>query len=619
MKTPLLRILLAGSVLGLCTSAHAGLSLPSIFTNKMVLQRDLPAAVFGTADEGRTVTVTLGTSGGTVLRTSQTTVASNGTWRLHLDPTPAGGPHSLAITDGLTTNTCTDVLIGEVWLMSGQSNMAGTVGPNGTTGTPPAPATFYGGMTVTDNYPNIRARFSSGMGWVNAANFNIQFMYAQAYFFARAIHLAEGQNVPVAFYQGAMVNTPIQQWLDPLSLAEHPDAASATDAGFRFNTFIQPILGYTFRGMIWDQGENNAGIEASTAQYGRWLRSLITNWRTLTGNPDMMVIVTQLPTIRDEWHSPQTGPVSTGTANDRTARIRQAQLEAQALSNVFLNPTWDISNGDIHPPINHLKADRAARIYRHRVRSEPSVVDQGPTFFRQEIQGDKLVLYFAHVGSGLALDPTIPATLQTNRNPATELLGMAIAGTNSVFYWADGVLGPDYVTLSSTSVPAPTQARYVWADDLRQKGNLINSAGLPAPCFNSLFTVPILPTNDSDSDTVPDYWESTYYGSPTGAPASILKRGVAVPASDVFITGLNPLDPDAVFEVRMEAADSGVKLVFPSTTARRYDALVATDLAASDAWQLVPDHTNRSGTGAAMEFEVSEINPNSFYTVRVKL
>jgi sialate O-acetylesterase len=585
----------------------------------MVLQRDLPAAIYGTGDEGRTVIVTLRTTGGTVLRTNQTTVDPNGIWRLHLNPTPAGGPHILTITDGLTTNTCSDVLVGEVWLMSGQSNMAGTVGPNGTTGTPIAPATFYGSMTVTDNYPNIRARFSSGLGWVNAVNFNIQFMYAQAYFFARAIQLAEGQNVPVAFYQGAMVNTPIQQWLDPVSLAEHPDAASAANAGLRFNTLIQPILGYTFRGMIWDQGENNAGVEASTAQYGRWLRSLITNWRTLTGNPDMLVIVTQLPTIRDEWHSPQTGPVSTGSANDRTARIRQAQFEAMALPNVFLNPIWDISDGDIHPPINHLKAERTSRIYRHRVRGETSMVDQGPTFFRQEIQGDKLVLYFAHVGTGLALDPSVPATLQTNRNPVTDLLGMAIAGTNNIFYWADGILGPDYVTLSSTSVPAPTQARYVWADDLRQKGNLINSAGLPAPCFNSLLTVPILATNDADGDAVPDYWESTYYGSPTGAPNSILKRGIAVPASDVFITGLNPLDPDAIFEVTFEAAPTGAKLVFPSVTTRRYDALIATDLAASDTWQLVPDHTNRSGTGEVMEFDVPETNTNSFFSVCVKL
>lgn len=473
----------------LLANATAQLVMPAPFGNQMVMQRDMPCAIYGTAAPGQTVTATLHTTTNAVLRTGSAVASSTGAWRFHFDPTPAGGPYTLVVTDGTTTITYTDVFVGEVWLMSGQSNMAGTVGN----------APIYLDDTASDNYPNIRARM--GNGWVKATNFNIQFIYAQAYFFARALHLLENQTVAVGFYQAAYVNTNIGQWLDPLSIAENPDITPTANLGGRYTEFVEPAMGYTFRGMIWDQGENDAGLGAISAQYGRWLRSLISNWRVLSGNPGMIAIVTQIPTIRSEFHTPQTGPVATG-GSDRTTRIRHGQFESQALPGVYVIPGWDISDGDIHPRIAREKAQRAANVYQNVVMGRTEVAPLGPTFYRQEIQGNQLVLHFRNVGpGGLTLDPNIPATLQVGKNPATDLLGMAIAGSNGVFHWADAIVGFDTVTLTSPNIPAPTQARYTWADDLRQLGNLVNSAGLPTPTFNSVLNVTIATPGDTNPST----------------------------------------------------------------------------------------------------------------------
>jgi sialate O-acetylesterase len=462
--------------LWLVAPARADFTLPGIFADRMVLQRDLPAAVFGSGDPGETLTVTLKDAAGATLQTKTAQVAPDQRWRLLLDPTPAGGPFTLTIADATTSRTLRDVLFGEVWLMSGQSNMANPVGK-----------TDYAPLVEGDNFPLIRA-YLQRTGWAKAETFNIQFMYAQAYFFARAVHRAEDQKVPVGFYSAAFVNSSIHEWMDPLTLAAHPESAAKPEAGRHFNSYVLPALGYTFRGLIWDQGENNAGLEARTEVYGRWLRDLIVHWRSLSGNPRLHVIVTQLPTIRDQWRSAQTGPVATGGA-DRTTRIRQAQLDALALPGVYLVTTWDTSDGDIHPRNALPKGERAALIYQNRIMGRTAVAYQGPTFLRQEIKGSQLILHFAHTGSGLALDPKIPATLQADANPATDLLGMAIAGADGKFHWASGILGKDTLTLSSPEVPAPTQARYTWADDLRQLGNLVNSAGLPTPTFRSDPTV----------------------------------------------------------------------------------------------------------------------------------
>jgi sialate O-acetylesterase len=460
------------------TQAVAQLAPAAPFGNQMVLQRDMPCAIYGTATAGVTVTATLRTAANTTFRSGSAVADGSGAWRLHFDAAPAGGPYSLVITDGTTTVTYTDVHLGEVWLMSGQSNMAGAINSS----------QVYLDDTAGDNFPNIRARMSNG--WIRATNFNIQYMYAQAYFFARALHLLENQEVAVGFYQAAFVNTNIGQWLDPLSIAENPDITPISNLGYRYDLHVRPAMGYTFRGMIWDQGENDASPSAISAQYGRWLRSLITNWRSLSGNPSLLTIVTQLPTIRDEWRSPQTGPVATGNS-DRNTRIRHAQFEAQALPGVYVIPGWDISDGDIHPRIAREKAQRASRVYQNVVMNRTDVIPLGPTFHRQEILGNQLVLQFRNVGTGLALNPAVPATLQAGANPATDLLGMAIAGSNGVFHWANAVIGFDTVTLSSPNVAAPTQARYTWADDLRQLGNLVNSAGLTTPTFNSILNVEI--------------------------------------------------------------------------------------------------------------------------------
>lgn len=555
---------------------RADVSLPALFSDRMVLQRDLPCAIFGSGNVGDTVTITLKNAAGSIVQSKQTPVAANSRWQVKLDPTAAGGPYTLVIAAGGASHEIKDVLFGEVWLMSGQSNMANPVGKK-----------EYAPLVEGDNFPLIRS-FQQRSGWTKAETFNIQFIYAQAYFFARAIHRAEEQKIPVGLYSAAYVNSAIHEWMDPLTLAEHPESAAKPGAARHYTNLVRPAMGYTFRGMIWDQGENNGGLEADSAQYGQWLRSLISHWRTLSGNPGLIVIIPQLPTIRDQWRKAQDGPVATG-GNDRTTRIRQGQFSALALPDTYLVTTWDTSDGDIHPRNALAKGERAARVYQHRVMGRSDVLPQGPIFERQEIQGGKLILHFRHTGEGLALDPKIPTTLQAGANPATELLGMAIAGADGQFHWAKAEIGKSHLTLTSPAVPAPTQARYTWADDLIQLGNLVNSAGLPAPTFRSDFIVkeqapaspaplsPVPPADGIYEGELSDFFERNLGGSldykialSGGAYLSGNGKTFSIECTEVHATGPQTLtlryrSKGTTALLRIQGSDSPNAIVLPDT------------------------------------------------------
>ncbi len=230
-----------------------------------------------------------------------------------------------------------------------------------------------------------------------------------------------------------------------------------------FNGMIAPYTDYAVRGILWYQGESNAGDPAA---YARYLPNLIADWRAHWGQPDLPFLIAQLPNFMDVDYLP---------ADSNWARMREVQLET-ALADPHTGVGINIELGewnDIHPadkkPVGERLALRAMAI----AYGETDLVTSGPILREHEIAGDRIILHFDHAGSGLVAD---------NGEP---LAHFAIAGEDKQFVWADArITSSDTVEVSSAEVPAPRYVRYAWADN-PDFANLANSAGLPAAPFRT--------------------------------------------------------------------------------------------------------------------------------------
>lgn len=424
---------------------YANVSLPAVFGNNMVLQRGTQVAIFGNAANGENVTVTFN---------GQTkTTTSNGSWKIYLDAMSHGGPYTLTI-QGNNTVTFSGVLVGDVWLCSGQSNMANRISDEG-----------YNSEVSSDNYPNIRIKHNLDI-WRSMTTANIQYVSALGYFFAKEAYIASG--VPIGIIVGAQPASGIEQWMDPTSLAQNSDAANYTSNGApggHFSNYIAPVVGFTISGCLWNQGENNGSN--GEAAYSRWLRSMIPNWRGLWGY-DFPFVITQLPKEAGTWRPAQTAVVNPYAIE---APIRQGQFDALSLTKTVLVTTWDISDGNIHPHNKREVAARAVLAYKKHCLNQ-NLEYMGPICQTTTISGNKLILSFIHTGGGLQY---------------TNGLGMGIAGSNNQWYPANVQVSGNTLTLSNPNVASPTQARYMWEDNIQPAftGNLTNGTGIASPTFRT--------------------------------------------------------------------------------------------------------------------------------------
>jgi len=487
--------------------AAADVRLPSPFGDHMVLQRDLPIPVWGWADPGEQVTVTLASQ-------SRTTAADpSGRWSVRLDPLKAGGPHVLKV-QGRNTIERQDVLVGEVWLCSGQSNMAMTV----------SGCLNFQEESKAADFPGIRmftaARKTAGEPqtdvpgeWKVCTPQTVGAFSAAAYFFGRRIH--RELEVPVGLLHSSWGGTPIQAWtswkaqeenamLVPLlesfrkaaeswdpekakeryekQLADWKAAeAKAKEEGKPFkmrrpqapqdprispnsparlyNAMIAPLVPYGIRGAIWYQGEANAG---NAALYGYQLRAMIEGWRKDWSQGDFPFISVQLP----NFMALQMKPVEEGWA-----AIREQFLLSLALPNTGIAVTIDVGEAeDIHPKNKQDVGFRLAQWALARTYSKP-LVPGGPLYRGMRRDGASIVLEFDCIGSGLEAKGGEP------------LKGFAICGPDRNFVWAQARIVGDTVVVSSPGVLDPTAVRYAWANN--PVCNLANKDGFPASPFRT--------------------------------------------------------------------------------------------------------------------------------------
>ncbi len=488
-------------------SAAGGVVMPAMFSDHMVLQRGLALPVWGWAKAGEKVTVSIAD------KSASCRAGENGRWEVRLGSLPAGGPHVLTVK-GTNTLTIEDVLIGDVWLCSGQSNMKMAV----------SGAKDYPQEQTAANYPQIRHFKTASLaapepqdrcegGWAVCSPDTVGAFTATGYFFGRELH--KQLNVPIGLVNSSWGGTAVEAWtswsaqkdlrpIKPLHkewadkvAAYDPDkaaalhaknletwknrAAKARAAGRKpprkptvaadpavnpnrpanlFNGMIHPLIPYAIRGAIWYQGERNTRGDISKS-YGLQLETLIYDWRSRWGYEFPFAWV-QLPNFTE----PQVEPVeSTGWV-----MVREGMLKTLDLSQTGMAITVDIGEaGDIHPKNKQDVGRRLALWALADVYAKPAVAS-GPIYKAMARQGDAIAIEFNHVGSGLLAK-------------GGELTGFVIAGADKRFVWADARIVGETVVVSSPQVKDPAAVRYAWAPN--PKCNLYNSADLPAGPFRT--------------------------------------------------------------------------------------------------------------------------------------
>ena len=508
-------------VLCYAVTASAEVKLATVFSDHMVLQRDAKLPVWGWAADGEKVTVKIAGQ-------SHDATATAGRWKVHLTPLSAGGPHQLTIS-GTNTVTVKDILVGEVWLCSGQSNMAMAVSrcKNFEQEKKAAAHPKIRMFTVTKNATHVHQEDCQG-SWQICAPETVGTFSGTAYFFGRKLH--EELKVPVGLINSSWGGTDVAAWTSlkaqsavpaivpkleaydnsmaqydadataaryDKALARWKEAAAKAKAAGKsaprrprapidpaknqnrpanlYSGMIHPLVGYGIRGAIWYQGERNSKTIPDGQLYATQLKTLINDWRARWGQGDFQFITVQLP----NYKAATTEPVQT----TGWVMVRESELKSLRLANTGIAITTDVGEAkDIHPKNKQAVGHRLA-LWALGTTYDQEIVYSGPIFSSLQLKAARrtakgtlrpgtLTLYFEHVGDAL------------KTSDQKNLRGFAIAGEDRVFHKAFAVINDDgTVTVMNKNVETPAAVRYNWADN--PNGNLVNSVGLPAAPFRT--------------------------------------------------------------------------------------------------------------------------------------
>lgn len=496
-------------------------TLHGLFTDNMVLQRDQPIRIYGTGLDGEKITVTLdGESAATTVAGEQ--------WVVTLPAMEAGGPYTLTV-EGREKHTLENVMLGDVWLCTGQSNMAGTLASYMSDRYSDY-RHFYEGHPVAN--PMIRlfklkqdgadapqrdvvTDETFGPSWRACDEESAMLFSATGYLFADALQPAI--DVPIGLIYATLGGTKAESWVAPEVLQSRPafqvildDYAEAVAnfpqnlkayeqrladwramppeerRGVRmpqtpmgpdhpkrpsglFHYMISPLQQFPVKGAIWYQGEGNSG---RPEQYQELFPDLITSWRKQWGQGDFPFLFVQLAPFREYNPEPE---------DTDWARLREAQTMTLSLPNTGMATIIDAGHQtDIHPPDKPTVGRRLAA-QALKVAYGEDIVASGPLFREMTIQGSEATLHFDDFGSGLET-----RTVETDglTVPAEPVAGFLICGADKVFHPADAkITGRDTVVVSSPEVDVPVAVRYAWANFPRC--NLYNEEGFPAVPFRT--------------------------------------------------------------------------------------------------------------------------------------
>lgn len=454
---------------------RADVRLPAVLSDNLVLQRETDVTLWGWAEPGETVTVRSEAFKGE----GDTTAGADGRWKLKLATGPAGGPFRVTIA-GRNTRVLENVLVGEVWLCAGQSNMEWTVGPVIGAG-----VENHAEEIRQADHPRLRLftvarseadapREDCAGAWQVCAPETVASFSGTAYFFGLRLH--EELKIPVGVVCSAWGGTPIEYWLSDAALRAVSDPAAPTAAADKpavegkesrhsgsrlYNGMIAPLTSYTIRGFTWYQGESNVG---RAEQYRVAFPALIRSWRSAWGDAEAPFFFVQIAPFDYQALGDQ--------AAGRAAELREAQALALRLPHTGMVVTTDIVDDvrDIHPPKKRIVGDRLARWALAKTYGRSEVAYSGPLYRAMQVEGDKVRITFEHVGGGLVAR-------------GGTLTDFSSAGADRKFVPAQARIDGDTLIVSAPSVPVPAAVRFGWSDTARP--NLFNAAGLPAAPFRT--------------------------------------------------------------------------------------------------------------------------------------
>lgn len=510
MKTILSLLLLTPSLL------LAELSVPHFFSDHMVLQRERPAAIWGKATPGAEIKITFKDHSAT------TQTGADGKWRTQIQTGPADATGTtLTITTGPDKIQIADVLVGEVWFASGQSNMFYTMNRS----------PEYASLIAESKHPALRM-FNAPLvtaaenqddiegTWQTTTPETTPGFSAVAFFFARKLHLELG--IPVGVIKSAWGGKPVETFTSREALNTLPATKALVDAtlkdaanydqakadtayatkleqwkatmaaakgkspeerkrlpkkpdapkpplltegkpGVLFASMIHPFTGYTMRGAIWYQGEGNA--KAGAVPYDQTLPLMINDWRK-RWNDEFSFYYVQLAS----YHAPSTAP---GTPDSWALTQDRMRLVLNTTPKTGMAITNDVGEAnDIHPKN---KKDPGERLARWALAKDygQSLTYSGPLFKTSQPQAKAIRVTFDQSGTGL------------KSRDGGPLKRFEIAGPDKIWHWADAKIdGTDSVLVSSPQVPQPTAVRYAWAAN-PEGANLVNSESLPTSVFRT--------------------------------------------------------------------------------------------------------------------------------------
>ncbi|MCG3147217.1 MAG: hypothetical protein PCFJNLEI_00655 [Verrucomicrobiae bacterium] len=494
-------------------SARAELKLSGLFSDHMVLQRDAPCSVWGSATPGAEITVQI--AGQTVKANAD----AGGRWLVKLAPLPAGGPLELVVSGGGKTITIKDVLVGDVWICGGQSNMV-----------LPLSRALGAAEVLTNTYAKLRLSLAgspvrgqpvledSAGSWAIADPSSMGGFSGVGLIFGR--ELQQHLGIPIGLIQCAANGSVAEAWTPREAMATNPalsDMIEIVDKAIdthrsrlaawpdaftnwlkesdnrerrgepippppsmgqdprvnpyrpsgMFNGGIAPLTRFAIKGVVWYQGESNGGF---AYQYRELFPALIAGWRAHWKQGDFPFLFVQLPTYRPR--NPETNGCS-------WAELREAQLMTwKRVKNTGMAVTIDLGadpndpkQDPLHPP-NKIPVGQRLALVARAVAYGEKVVATGPIYDSMTSESGKIRLKFSHIGGGLSVK-------------GDRLEGFTIAGADKVFVPAAAAVNGNEVVVSSDKVPAPVAVRYNWDYEPKPLGNLYNKEGLPASPFRT--------------------------------------------------------------------------------------------------------------------------------------
>lgn len=448
------------------TSAKPDVILPAIFSDHMVLQQNAGVTIWGWAKPNEKIKIT-----GSWDNTKEYTVTVNNqsAWNLVIQTPAAGGPYQLKI-QGYNTIEISDVLIGEVWLGSGQSNMEWTTRSKIDNGEEERAKANYHEIrffTVKISTALTPQQHVAGQ-WVKCTPETMYDFSALMYFFGKEVH--EKVKVPVGLINSSWGGTPIEIWMPEYSITGDrllkenvkllkPEPWGPQEPGRAFNSMINPLIPFKVKGVLWYQGETNTN---NPNHYARSLNTLINTWRALWGYDFPFYYVQIAP-----WAGYGTDNVSGAIVRDQQ---RKVLATTASTGMVVVSDIGDLK--DIHPKNKIDVGKRLAALALHQDYGLTSIPYSGPLYKSYEFKKDKVVISFDHAEGGLVAKDG-------------ELREFEVLDDSGKWTPASAKINGVNVELDTKSVKSLKGVRFAYRND--SNPNLFNKAGLPASCFEVVF------------------------------------------------------------------------------------------------------------------------------------